>query len=166
MYISLFFCVGQQCQDIIVWYYETINYMKINVKKLHPEAKLPAYAHPGDAGMDFFALEKTTIAPKERLIVKTGISIEIPEGYVGLVWDKSGIPLKYGLKTIGGVIDAGYRGEVGIGLLNTSDQEYIFEAGHKIAQMLIQKVEQVELIEVAELTETQRGTGGFGSTGK
>ena len=140
--------------------------MKVNVKKLHPEAKLPTYAHPGDAGMDFFALEKTIILPKERVVVKTGISIEIPEGYVGLLWDKSGISFKHGLKTIGGVIDAGYRGEVGIAITNISDQTYTFEAGHKIAQMLIQKVEHVELIEVTELTETARGKGGFGSTGK
>lgn len=141
-------------------------HMKIKVKKLHSEAKLPSYAHPGDAGMDFFALENTLIKPGERLVVKTGISIEIPEGYVGLVWDKSGIASKYGLKTIGGVIDAGYRGEVGIAMLNTSNTEYVFESGHKIAQLLIQKVEHAELFEVEELTETARGKSGFGSTGK
>ena len=140
--------------------------MKVNVKKLHPDATLPTYAHLGDAGMDFFALERTVITPNERVVVKTGISMEIPEGYVGLLWDKSGISFKHGLKTIGGVIDAGYRGEVGIAITNISDQAYTFEAGHKIAQMLIQKVEHVDIVEVAELTDTPRGKNGFGSTGK
>lgn len=140
--------------------------MNINVKKIDPRAFLPSYAHPGDAGIDFFALEKTSIKPGERMVVKTGISMEIPEGYVGLIWDKSGIALKHGLKTIGGVVDAGYRGEIGIALFNTSSVEYIFETGHKVAQMLIQKVEHVGLVETDDLTETKRGVGGFGSTGK
>ena len=92
--------------------------------------------------------------------------MEIPLGYVGLMWDKSGVVTKYGIKTIGGVIDAGYRGEVGVGMLNTSNVPYTFEAGHKVTQILIQKVESVEVVEVDELSDTSRGTGGFGSTGK
>ena len=140
--------------------------MKLTIKKLHPNAILPSYAHPGDAGLDMYALEDTTIAPGQRLVIQTGISMEIPLGYVGLIWDKSGVVTKYGIKTIGGVIDAGYRGEVGVGMLNTSNVPYTFEAGHKVTQILIQKVESVEVVEVDELSDTSRGTGGFGSTGK
>ena len=140
--------------------------VKLKVKKLDPRAVLPAYAHPGDAGMDVFALERTALKPGARMVVKTGISMEIPEGYVGLIWDKSGLAMKEGVKTIGGVIDAGYRGEVLVGVVNLSDKEYVFEAGHKVAQMLIQKVKSCAIVEADGLSETKRGAGGFGSTGK
>ena len=140
--------------------------MKMKVLKLDPRAKLPAYAHSGDAGMDFFALEKTIIRPGEYLGVKTGVSVEIPQGFVGLFWDKSGLSVKNGLKLLGGVIDAGYRGEILIGIINLSKTEYVFEAGHKVAQMLIQKVESPEIVEVQELADSSRGNKGFGSTGK
>ena len=116
--------------------------------------------------MDFYALETTTILPQERKTVPTGIRMAIPSGYVGLIWDKSGIALKHGMTTIGGVIDAGYRGEITILLHNLSTQPFTIEKGKKIAQMLIQPVEQKEIIEVPELDmNTQRGQGGFGSTG-
>ncbi|MDD5165146.1 MAG: dUTP diphosphatase [Candidatus Pacebacteria bacterium] len=140
--------------------------MQIKFKKLHPDAKIPAYAHPGDAGMDFFVLEKTVIKPGEHAAIKTGIAMEIPHGCVGLFWDKSGIAIKHSIKLLGGVIDAGYRGEVLIGMINLSDVEYIFEAGHKVSQMLIQKVEVPDVIEVDELSDSTRGEKGFGSTGK
>ena len=140
--------------------------MELKIKKLVPNAILPNYAHKGDAGMDFFALETTTIKKGERLQVRTGITMAIPEGYVGLIWDKSGLSHKYGLKTLGGVIDAGYRGEIMIGMINLGSEDYTIEAGHKVAQMLIQKVESPEIIEVEELDDTSRGTGAFGSTGK
>ena len=140
--------------------------MILKVKKLYPSAILPSYAHPGDAAMDFYALEKTLVKPGERTAVKTGISIEIPDGYAGLFWDKSGIGIGEGLKTLGGVIDASYRGEILIGIINLSDTDYIFEAGHKVAQMIIQKVEYVEINEVDSLTDTKRGAGRLGSTGK
>ena len=140
--------------------------VNIKFKKLHPAAIPPSYAHPGDAGMDFFALEKTALKPGERKAIRTGISIEIDEGYAGLFWDKSGIAIREGLKTIGGVIDAGYRGEILIGMINLSDKEYVFEAGHKVAQMLVQKVEHCQIKEASGLSQTKRGTGGFGSTGK
>lgn len=138
----------------------------IAVKKLHPEAKLPSYAHPSDAGMDFYALENALILPQERKLISTGIAMAIPQGYVGLLWDKSGIATKHGIKTMAGVIDAGYRGEIKILLHNLSLQPFIIEKGSKIAQMLIQSVEQKEIKEVTELEETERGEGGFGSTGK
>jgi len=139
--------------------------MKLSIKKLHPDAKLPSYAHVSDAGMDFFTLEEVTILPGERVAIKTGIAMAIPDGFVGLFWDKSGVAVKRGLKTIAGVIDAGYRGEVLIGLHNLGHEPQVFKAGEKIAQMLIQAVEHPELIEVDDLDETARGKGGFGSTG-
>ena len=140
--------------------------MQIKIKKLHSEAKLPSYAHPGDAGMDIFAIEKTVIKPGEHLAVKTGVSMEIPKGYVGLVWDKSGLSIKEGLKILGGVIDSGYRGEIMIGMINLSKKKYIFEAGHKVAQILIQKIESPKILESSSLVKSKRGHGGFGSTGK
>jgi len=140
--------------------------MNIRIKKLDSRAAMPAYVHPGDAGMDLFALEDTVLAPGELKAVKTGISMEIPDGHVGLIWDKSGIAIKEGLKVMGGVVDSGYRGEIMVGMVNLSKKEYRFEAGHKVAQMLIQKVEHPEIVEASELTETKRGAGGFGSTGK
>ncbi|HEY4493304.1 MAG TPA: dUTP diphosphatase [Candidatus Paceibacterota bacterium] len=140
--------------------------MEIKVRKLSPEAKLPAYSHAGDAGLDLFALENTELEPGVRAQVKTGIALEIPDGHVGLIWDKSGLAQKFGLKTLGGVVDATYRGEVLVGIANISKERYVVEAGHKVAQMLIQKVEQVTVVEVKELTQTNRGQSGFGSTGK
>lgn len=140
--------------------------MKIRIKKIHPDAKTPRYAHDGDAGMDVFACEKTRVPAGGRAMVPTGIAMEIPKGYVGLVWDKSGLAMKKGLKTIGGVIDAGYRGEILIGIANMTRDDYVFEKGDKVAQILIQKVEAPELEEAEELSDTARGAGGFGSTGK
>lgn len=140
--------------------------MQVKFKKLDSRAVAPQYAHDTDAGMDLFCLEEIIIAPEERLQIGTGVAFEIPEGYVGLIWDKSGLSHKAGLKTLGGVVDAGYRGEVKVGMINLNKESYKFEAGQKIAQMLIQKVEQVELMESEELADSVRGEGGFGSTGK
>ncbi len=139
--------------------------MQLEIKKLHPDAKVPTYAHPGDAGMDLYALFPITIPPGERAVVSTGIAMAIPAGHVGLIWDKSGLSNKFGLKVVGGVIDAAYRGEVLVGILNTSKESYTYNAGDKIAQMLIQAVLQPELIPVDELDSTDRGEGRFGSTG-
>lgn len=140
--------------------------MQIKIKKLHPDAKLPTYAHHNDAGMDLYASESCVLEPGERMQIKTGIAVAIPDGYVGLVWDKSGLSHKYGLKTLGGVVDAGYRGELMVGLVNVGADAHTFNVGDKVAQMLIQKVEQATLLEVDELDETARGEGAFGSTGK
>ena len=140
--------------------------MQIKFKKINENAVAPQYAHSFDAGMDLFCLENISILPNERVQIATGIAMEIPEGFVGLIWDKSGLSHKSGLKTVGGVVDSEYRGEIKVGMINLSDQTYQFEAGHKIAQMLIQKVEQVDLIESESLSDTARGEGGFGSTGK
>ena len=140
--------------------------MKLNIKKLHPDAKIPTYAHHGDAGFDLFAIESVTIPGGARILVGTGIAMEIPDGYVGLLWDKSGLSMNHGLKNLGGVIDAGYRGAKKAGIINLSSDDYTITAGHKVAQMLIQKVEHAEIKEVEELSNTTRGHSGFGSTGK
>jgi len=140
--------------------------MKLQVQKLYSEAKLPSFAHSHDAGMDLYTVEDVTIEPGERVQIRTGISMTIPAGYVGLIWDKSGISHKIGLKTLGGVIDAGYRGEVTVAFVNTSDTQHVFVIGDKMAQMLIQEVVQPDIVEVSMLEETERGSGAFGSTGK
>lgn len=138
----------------------------VKIKKLSANAVIPQYALHGDAAMDLFASEHIEIKPGERVSVSTGIAMEIPYGYVGLIWDKSGVSHKGGLKTLGGVIDAGYRGEVKVGMINLATETYTFEKGHKVAQMIIQERAEVELEEVSELSDSKRGTGGFGSTGK
>jgi len=140
--------------------------MKIKVRKLSPDAKLPTYAIPGDAGMDLFSAEDVIIKKGERHPVSTGISIELPEGFVSLVWDKSGIAAKHGITKMAGVIEWTYRGEYKILLLNTSDKDFEIKKGDKIAQLLIQPIITAEIEEVQELSETKRGINGFGSTGK
>ncbi len=140
--------------------------MKIRIKKLHPDAQIPQYANPGDAGMDLFTVEPFELEPGERKSVPLGLALEIPDGYVGLIWDKSGLSHKYGLKNFGGVIDSGYRGEVHAGIMNLSDKYFSFEKGHKIAQLLIQKVDRISFEEAESLSETSRGQNGFGSSGR
>ena len=139
--------------------------MKLKIKKLHPDAKIPSYVHLGDAGMDVFALESLALAPGERGLVRTGIALEFPEGYVLLMWDKSGISTKHGITTLAGVIDAGYRGEIQIGVVNLGQDSHTFEKGSKVAQILVQPIVRAEIQEVEKLSESIRGEGGFGSTG-
>lgn len=140
--------------------------MKLKIKKLHEEAILPNYAHEDDAGFDLYSIEDVEIAPNVRVQIRTGIAMQIPVGFVGLIWDKSGLSHKHGLKTLGGVIDSGYRGEVKVGIINLGEQTYKLEKGHKVAQMIIQKKETCEIEEVSDLEESHRGEGGFGSSGK
>lgn len=139
--------------------------MEIKVKRLDKELPLPAYAYEGDAGFDLYAAEDVTLGPLERTSVPTGVALELPKGYVSLVWDRSGVSITHGIKTLGGVIDSGYRGEYRIGLVNVSNDSYEIKKGDKIAQVLIQKCEHAQLIEVNELSETQRGENKFGSSG-
>ena len=139
--------------------------MTLKIKKLSPDATLPSYANKDDAGMDLYSNESVLISPHERKNISTGIAMIIPSGYAGLIWDKSGIAAKHGLKTLGGVIDAGYRGEIKIVVHNLSSVPYRVEKGTKIAQMLIQHIEQKDIMEVEELDETERGEKGFGSSG-
>jgi dUTP pyrophosphatase len=140
--------------------------MKLKVKYLVKDIPKLAYAKAGDAAFDLYAAKDMMIAPMGRVQVPTGVAMEIPEGYVGLVWDKSGLSHKFGLRTLGGVVDAGYRGEVMVGIVNLSKEAYTFEKGHKVAQMLIQKCEHCDIVEVKELSDSERGSNGFGSTGK
>jgi len=139
--------------------------MELRFKKLHAAAKAPEYAHDTDAGLDLFSVADVTLAPGERQQIPTGIALAIPAGYVGLVWDKSGVSHKRGLKVLGGVVDAGYRGELLIGLVNIGSEPQSFAVGDKLAQILIQAVEHPILVETDELDATQRGEAGFGSTG-
>lgn len=138
---------------------------KLRVEKIIPEAKLPTRANKGDAGLDLYASDYYSIAPYGQALVSTGLKMAIPDGYVGLIWDKSGLANK-GYKTMGGVIDAGYRGEIKIVFKNLSEDIYNIEPGQKIAQLLIQKVELLEFEEGVINDETERQTGGFGSSGQ
>jgi dUTP pyrophosphatase len=138
--------------------------MELRVKRIHPEAKLPVYGHPGDAGLDLFSVADRDLAPGEVFAVPTGIQIAVPAGHVGLVWDKSGLSLK-GIHRLAGVIDAGYRGEVQVVLINLGRDAFTLRKGMKIAQLLVQPVSAVEVLESKSLDDTSRGQGGFGSTG-
>ncbi len=140
--------------------------MQLKIKKLNPDAKIPSYAHEGDAGMDLYALERVEIAPMQRVQVRTGIATEFPSDCVGLFWDKSGLSHKHGLKTLGGVLDASYRGEILVGMINLSNETYILERHHKVCQMVMQPLIVPEVVETNELSDSSRGEGGFGSTGK
>lgn len=147
----------------------------LKAKKLHPNAKLPTKANKTDAGFDLYALDSnivlssnsccdsngTTVATK----IKTGISLEIPEGYYGLILDRSSVGSKL-IKTLGGVIDCGYRGDITVCLANLSNFDYMVEAGDKIAQIVINKVEFDSIEEVDELSDSERGEKGFGSSGQ
>lgn len=139
----------------------------MRIKRMSPGARLPVYGHPGDAGMDLFAAEEVVLGPGDVKAVPTGVKMAIPGGYVGLIWDKSGISLQ-GVHRLAGVVDAGYRGEVKVVMVNLGKKPYVFKSGQKVAQMLIQPVQAVEVVDVGEddLAETSRGEGGFGSTGQ
>ncbi|NDG84215.1 MAG: dUTP diphosphatase [Proteobacteria bacterium] len=140
--------------------------MKIlKIQRLDPAARVPVRAYEHDAGLDLYSLERHTLAPGEGRIFKTGIALEIDPGFVGLVWDRSSMG-KRGIKTLGGVIDSGYRGEVGVILWNLSKEPQEIQSGDKIAQLLIQPISTPVSREVEILSSSERGTGGFGSSGK
>ena len=139
--------------------------MKLLIKKIDESAKLPTRAHHNDAGIDLYACGEYVVNPHQTITISLGIAMEIEEGYVGLIWDKSSLGSK-GIKTLGGVIDASYRGEVKVMVHNLEEEAYTFEHGHKVAQILIQKVEFPDIIETQEFSESTRGEGSFGSTGK
>jgi dUTP pyrophosphatase len=138
--------------------------MELKIKRINPAARLPNYGHPGDAGLDLYSAEDHVLAPGSVFAVSTGIKMAIPRGHVGLVWDKSGISLK-GVHRLAGVVDAGYRGEVQVVMINLGLEPFEIKAGMKIAQMLIQPVISASVLESDDLDETSRGEGGFGSTG-
>ena len=139
--------------------------MKLRIKRLHPDVKVPTFAHPGDVGLDLYAVEDHLILPGEHGRIFNGFALEFPEGYAAIVKDKSSVS-KAGLHTMGGVFDAGYRGEYNVHLVNLSTAPYKIEKGDKVAQLVILKVELPEIEEADELSPSSRGTGAFGSTGK
>jgi len=138
--------------------------MRIKIKKLKENTKLPKYHHSGDVGMDLYAMETVTIKPMEHYRFWHGFALEFPLGYGAIIMDKGSIS-KAGLHHMGGVFDAGYRGEYNTLLVNLSDKSYTFEEGDKVSQLLIMPVVIVELEEVKELSDSARGEGMFGSTG-
>lgn len=138
------------------------------VRRFDPTLPLPAYARADDAGLDLRAAEATTMEPGGRALVPTGIALAIPPGYAGLVLPRSGLALRHGVTVLNapGLIDAGYRGEVKVLLINHDPEPVTVGRGERIAQLVLQRVERAELAEVAELPTSERGAGGFGSTGR
>ena len=138
------------------------------IKRLDPDVPLPAYAHPGDAGADLSAAEDVELGPGERALVRTGIAIALPDGYAAFVHPRSGLAARHGVTIVNapGTVDAGYRGEIKVTMLNTdSERSVSFKRGDRIAQLVIQRVERAVFHEVAVLPGSSRGEGGFGSTG-
>jgi dUTP pyrophosphatase len=143
--------------------------VQVLITRLDPELPLPRYAKGGDAGADIVSRIDITLAPGERALVPTGIAIALPDGYVALVHPRSGLAIKHGVTMVNapGTVDAGYRGELQIILINHDKSESVsFKRGDRIAQLVIQKVERAEFVEVHDLPGSGRGTGGFGSTGR
>jgi dUTP pyrophosphatase len=134
-------------------------------RKLRPDARIPTRAHADDAGADLYCAQDVRLAPGEGKVVVTGVAVAVPPGHVGLVADRSSMAKK-GLKTAGGVIDAGYRGEIGVVLWNISKEPAELKAGDRVAQLLILPVAVLPMREVDDLEASQRGAGGFGSTGR
>lgn len=142
--------------------------MDVAIRRIDEDVTLPAYAHDGDAGADLVTTVDVSIAPGERVLVPTGIAVAIPPGYAGFVHPRSGLAARRGLSIVNapGTIDAGYRGEVKVALVNLDRAEHIvLDRGDRVAQLVIQPVVQARFVEVAELPETVRGAGGYGSTG-
>ena len=143
--------------------------MRVEFRRLHPAAVLPAPQHPGDAGGDLVAVEDCRLAPGARAMVATGLVVAIPEGYAGLVLPRSGLASRHGVTCANapGLIDAGYRGEVKVALVNLDPhQEYQVAAGDRIAQLVVVAVPDLDVVEVEDLPPSTRGDGGFGSTGR
>jgi dUTP pyrophosphatase len=143
--------------------------LKVLITRLDESIPAPRYAKPGDAGADICTRIDLTIEPGERALVPTGLSIALPDGYAAFVHPRSGLAIKHGVSLVNtpGTVDAGFRGELQIILINHDLREAIsFKKGDRIAQLVIQKVERAEFIEVETLPGTDRGSGGFGSTGK
>jgi dUTP pyrophosphatase len=143
--------------------------VEVLITRLDPELPLPRYAKGGDAGADIVSRIDITLAPGERALVPTGIAIALPDGYVALVHPRSGLAIKHGVTMVNapGTVDAGYRGELQVILINHDKSESVsFKRGDRIAQLVIQKVERAEFVEVRDLPGSGRGSGGFGSTGR
>jgi dUTP pyrophosphatase len=153
--------------NIIIRYIERRMYMKLYVEIIDNNAKLPSYAHDGDAGMDLYSTDEIIILPGERALIHTGIKIQLPPNTEAQIRPRSGLALKNGITLLNtpGTIDEGYRGEIGIIVINHGTEEFRVTRGMKIAQMVIKPVLRVEVEQVDYLNNSERGEGGFGSTG-
>ena len=142
--------------------------MTLKFKRIHPDAVLPAYAHPSDAGMDIRSVADMTVPARGRALVPTGLVVLLPPLYEAQVRPRSGLALKHGITVLNtpGTIDSGYRGEIGVILFNSSDVDFQIKKGERVAQVVIAPVTQPVIEEAQEIDETDRGAGGFGSTGK
>ena len=140
--------------------------MNVGYKFLTETAKAPHKANSNDAGFDLYADEDAWVFAKQRTVIKTGISLEMPDNLAGLIWPRSGLSVKQGIDVLAGVVDAGYRGEIMVCLYNTSDDDVEIKRGDRIAQMIFQEVPVISLQLREELGSSQRGSNGFGSTGK
>lgn len=141
--------------------------MTLSFKRVHPDAVLPAYAHPSDAGMDIRSVKALVIPAGRRALVPTGLVVNLPLGYEAQVRPRSGLALKAGVTVLNtpGTIDAGYRGEIGVILANFGENDFEVKVGDRVAQLVIAPVTQPTIVEATEVDETDRGAGGFGSTG-
>lgn len=141
--------------------------LNIPVVRLTDTAVLPTYAHVGDAGMDLYADEDIMLGNETWNVVSTGVAMSIPEGYVGLIHPRSGLAAKHGITVLNapGTIDAGYRGEIKVILLNGTDKDFVVRRGDRIAQLVVQEFVHGDIVEVSSLDDTERSTNGFGSTG-
>jgi dUTP pyrophosphatase len=141
--------------------------INVKIKLLHPDAKVPTYSKYGDAGADLYSIDWGVLQPGERVLIHTGISMQIPFGWVGLVHPRSGLASKLGISIVNapGTVDAGYRGEIMVNLINTNVTPYSYCIGDRIAQIVFQEFSYAEFEEVDELDDSIRGLDGFGSTG-
>jgi len=141
--------------------------IRLKVKRLSDIARLPSYSQPGDAGLDLCAIEAVDLLPGQSMLVRTGIAIELPEGHEAQIRPRSGLALRHGITVLNspGTIDQGYRGEIGVILINHGSQPFHVPSGAKIAQMVVQAITTVEVEEIEHLSDSRRGTGGFGSSG-
>lgn len=139
----------------------------LKIKKIHEDAIIPSFAHKGDAGMDLYSIEEVKIPSTESRLIKTGISLELPKNTEAQVRPRSGLALKHSVTVLNtpGTIDEGYRGEVGVILINHGKEDFIVTKNMKIAQMVVKPIYDINILEVNELNDTDRGEGGFGSTG-
>jgi dUTP pyrophosphatase len=145
------------------------NAVDVLVRRVDPDVPLPSYAHPGDAGLDLVTTVAAEVAPGERVLLPTGIAIALPEGYAAFVHPRSGLAVRYGVSLVNapGTIDAGYRGEIAVSLVNLDPRDPVVLArGDRVAQLVVQRVEHVVLHEVEHLPGSDRGDGGFGSSGR
>ncbi len=143
--------------------------LEVLIQRLDPELPMPSYAHPGDAGADLYAAEDAELLPGERAVIRTGVAIALPDGYVALVHPRSGLAARHGVTLVNapGTVDAGYRGEIRVTMINTDAKEsFRLRRGDRLAQLVFQRVDRAAFREVESLPGSSRGAGGFGSTGR